>query len=119
VGDCGGLFRGDRLAPREIALLFLASGNPGRHRLRVASGRAAGGRVGTPLMAAAPLGTAAVASAAPVAASAAAATGSILARLLIFFLKAGSLTFGSGLVIVPFLQNGLVQQTGWLQSVSS
>jgi chromate transporter len=29
-------------------------------------------------------------------------------------LKAGSLTFGSGLVIVPFLEKGLVQQTGWL-----
>jgi chromate transporter len=38
----------------------------------------------------------------------------ILARLFAFFLKAGSLTFGSGLVIVPFLEKGLVQQTGWL-----
>jgi len=27
---------------------------------------------------------------------------------------AGSLTFGSGLVIVPFLQQGLVEQYGWL-----
>src|SRR5216117_3093606 len=35
-------------------------------------------------------------------------------KLLVFFLKAGSLTFGSGLVIVPFLEKGLVQQTGWL-----
>ncbi len=43
-----------------------------------------------------------------------AAEGSILAKLLTFFLKAGSLTFGSGLVIVPFLEKGLVQQTGWL-----
>jgi chromate transporter len=42
------------------------------------------------------------------------ATGSVLASLLWFFLKAGSLTFGSGLVIVPFLEKGLVQQTGWL-----
>src|SRR5207245_3653285 len=41
-------------------------------------------------------------------------TGAILRRLLLFFLKAGSLTFGSGLVIVPFLEKGLVQQTGWL-----
>jgi chromate transporter len=32
----------------------------------------------------------------------------------VFFLKAGSLTFGSGLVIVPFLEKGLVQETGWL-----
>ena len=38
----------------------------------------------------------------------------ILAKLLLFFLKAGSLTFGSGLVIVPFLEKGLVQNTGWL-----
>jgi len=40
--------------------------------------------------------------------------GTILGKLLTFFLKAGSLTFGSGLVIVPFLEKGLVQQTGWL-----
>ena len=40
--------------------------------------------------------------------------GAILPKLLTFFLKAGSLTFGSGLVIVPFLEKGLVQQTGWL-----
>jgi chromate transporter len=42
------------------------------------------------------------------------ATSSTLGKLLLFFLKAGSLTFGSGLVIVPFLQQGLVQQYGWL-----
>ena len=40
--------------------------------------------------------------------------GTMLGKLLTFFLKAGSLTFGSGLVIVPFLEKGLVQQTGWL-----
>ena len=38
----------------------------------------------------------------------------VLGQLGAFFLKAGSLTFGSGLVIVPFLQKGLVQQTHWL-----
>ena len=38
----------------------------------------------------------------------------ILGKLLAFFLKAGSLTFGSGLVIVPFLEKGLVQNTGWI-----
>jgi chromate transporter len=43
-----------------------------------------------------------------------AASADILGKLLAFFLKAGSLTFGSGLVIVPFLEKGLVQQTGWL-----
>jgi chromate transporter len=42
------------------------------------------------------------------------ASSSILGKLLPFFLKAGSLTFGSGLVIVPFLEQGLVQQFGWL-----
>ena len=54
----------------------------------------------------------------PLAASAAplapASTSSTVVKLLLFFLKAGSLTFGSGLVIVPFLQQGLVQQYGWL-----
>jgi chromate transporter len=42
------------------------------------------------------------------------ASGSTLSKLGLFFLKAGSLTFGSGLVIVPFLEQGLVQQYGWL-----
>jgi chromate transporter len=42
------------------------------------------------------------------------APASTLGKLLLFFLKAGSLTFGSGLVIVPFLQQGLVQQYGWM-----
>jgi chromate transporter len=42
------------------------------------------------------------------------ATSTTLGKLLLFFLKAGSLTFGSGLVIVPFLQQGLVEQYGWL-----
>jgi chromate transporter len=41
-------------------------------------------------------------------------SGSILGKLFLFFLKAGSLTFGSGLVIVPFLEQGLVQHFGWL-----
>ena len=38
----------------------------------------------------------------------------VLGQLGAFFLKAGSLTFGSGLVIVPVLEKGLVQQYGWL-----
>jgi chromate transporter len=54
-------------------------------------------------------------SAVPVLAQLAPATSaSTLSKLLLFFLKAGSLTFGSGLVIVPFLEQGLVQQYGWL-----
>ncbi len=39
---------------------------------------------------------------------------SLLGQLFLFFIKAGSLTFGSGLVIVPFLEKGLVQDTAWL-----
>jgi chromate transporter len=31
-----------------------------------------------------------------------------------FFFKAGAFTFGSGLAIVPFLQQGLVHEHGWL-----
>jgi chromate transporter len=42
------------------------------------------------------------------------ASASIIGKLILFFLKAGSLTFGSGLVIVPFLEKGLVQENGWL-----
>jgi chromate transporter len=42
------------------------------------------------------------------------APGSTLGKLFLFFLKAGSLTFGSGLVIVPFLEQGLVREFGWL-----
>jgi len=42
------------------------------------------------------------------------AHGTLLGKLLLFFLKAGALTFGSGLVIVPFLQQGVVQEHGWL-----
>lgn len=41
-------------------------------------------------------------------------TASSLGKLMLFFLKAGSLTFGSGLVIVPFLEKALVQQYNWL-----
>ena len=39
---------------------------------------------------------------------------STIGKLFLFFLKAGALTFGSGLVIVPFLQQGVVQEYGWL-----
>jgi chromate transporter len=42
------------------------------------------------------------------------ASSSTLSKLLLFFLKAGSLTFGSGLVIVPFLEQGLVHEFAWL-----
>jgi len=90
----------------EVALLFIASGIAGilYYATIRRGGRHVAPRLG--LLALAPIGAGSAAATAP--------AGSILARLLLFFLKAGSLTFGSGLVIVPFLENGLVRQTGWL-----
>lgn len=38
----------------------------------------------------------------------------VLVQLVLFFSKAGSFVFGSGLAIVPFLHQGVVQQFGWL-----
>jgi chromate transporter len=38
----------------------------------------------------------------------------LLAQILVFFTKAGAFVFGSGLAIVPFLHQGVVQQFGWL-----
>jgi len=37
-----------------------------------------------------------------------------LVALGVFFFKAGAFTFGSGLAIVPFLQQGVVHDYGWL-----
>jgi len=87
----------------EVALLFVGAGIFGV--LYYGSlFRAGAASSSLPLLAVLPVSTT-VAPAAP---------GSIMGKLLLFFLKAGSLTFGSGLVIVPFLEKGLVQQTGWL-----
>jgi chromate transporter len=36
--------------------------------------------------------------------------------LVLFFLKAGAFIFGSGLAIVPFLREGVVEQHGWLNA---
>jgi chromate transporter len=38
----------------------------------------------------------------------------VLLQLGLFFFKAGAFTFGSGLAIVPFLQQGVVRDFGWL-----
>jgi len=38
----------------------------------------------------------------------------LLLQILLFFVKAGSFVFGSGLAIVPFLQQGVVHDFGWL-----
>jgi len=40
--------------------------------------------------------------------------GDVLAQILLFFTKAGAFVFGSGLAIVPFLQQGVVRDFGWL-----
>ncbi len=42
------------------------------------------------------------------------AGGGTLLALALFFLKAGAFIFGSGLAIVPFLREGVVQQHHWL-----
>ncbi|MEA2394619.1 MAG: chromate transporter [Solirubrobacteraceae bacterium] len=41
-------------------------------------------------------------------------SGASLGSMGLFFAKAGALTFGSGLAIVPFLHQGLVVEHGWL-----
>lgn len=87
----------------EVALLFIGCGILGvlyygsLFRKRSTSSTTTSLLAGLPLVAAAPGNT-----------------GAMLGKLFTFFLKAGSMTFGSGLVIVPFLEKGLVQQTGWL-----
>ncbi len=86
----------------EVALLFIGAGIVGIFYYALLLRRRLVPVV--PLLAAIP----------PAAGTVTGASGSILSQLLVFFLKAGSLTFGSGLVIVPFLEKGLVQQTGWL-----
>ena len=88
----------------EVALLFIACGVVGvlyygsLFRARTAASTTTSFLAVTPLVAVAAPG----------------GLGATLGKLFTFFLKAGSLTFGSGLVIVPFLEKGLVQQTAWL-----
>ena len=92
----------------EVALLFIASGTAGvLYYGTLFKGR----KPPTTLLSGIPL---AAAQAVGVAAPPTAASASILTKLGLFFLKAGALTFGSGLVIVPFLQQGLVTEYGWL-----
>lgn len=87
----------------EVALLFIGSGIIGM----LYYGTLVRRRLSTP-----PLSVVIPAlAAAPIPAAASVST---IGKLLFFFLKAGALTFGSGLVIVPFLQQGVVQEYGWL-----
>jgi len=87
----------------EVALLFLGAGLVGV----LYYGRIGARRPPTAT-------TMALAPSLAVGALPAAANASTLGKLSLFFLKAGSLTFGSGLVIVPFLEKGLIQQYNWL-----
>jgi chromate transporter len=87
----------------EVAVLFIGAGIVGILYYGTFSRRASSG---TTLLAATPI--------VPLAPMATVASASPLGKILLFFLKAGALTFGSGLVIVPFLQEGVVQQYGWL-----
>jgi chromate transporter len=87
----------------EVALLFIGAGAVGLCYYGTLLRRA---RPSTLLPAVAP-----AAAAGPMAHAASVST---VGKLLLFFLKAGALTFGSGLVIVPFLQQGIVQHYGWL-----
>ena len=90
----------------EIFSLFIAAGMI-TMAIRAWPRRSLGSTLGAvaPLQAA---GTfAAAATAAPVA-------GSSLWTVFWFFAKAGTVVFGSGLAIVPFLHSGVVQQFHWL-----
>ena len=91
----------------EIAVLFLAGGMlilaweavPASRR------RPPGAVVLLPLAPLAPLAQAAAATG---------ASAEVLVALGLFFLKAGAFIFGSGLAIVPFLREGVVEERGWL-----
>ena len=82
----------------EVALLFIGSGIVGIIYYGKLRGPAAN----------------ALATSLPALPLTSATTASTAGKLLLFFLKAGALTFGSGLVIVPFLQQGIVHDYGWL-----
>jgi chromate transporter len=87
----------------EVAVLFIGAGVFGILYYGTPIRRL---RSGTSLVAAVPLAASNTAGSV--------ASTSAVGKLLLFFLKAGALTFGSGLVIVPFLQQGIVKEYGWL-----
>ncbi len=94
----------------EIVWLFLGCGAVAwlaRKPPTPSSGETAAGGGARPMAAFAPL--IAVGSL-----PAATAVSVSLARIFVFFAKAGTFVFGSGLAIVPFLYGGIVKEYGWL-----
>lgn len=89
---------------REIPALF-AGGVAGMLWLR------AGAPKGAALL---PLGLVPREAWAAAAGGAAAAAGVSLAKLGLFFLKVGAVLYGSGYVLIAFLEGGLVEEYGWL-----
>src|SRR5215469_1012489 len=83
--------------PAEVAILFIGAGILG---ILYYGSPFRGGKEPTGILAFAPLAVGTIK----------APTLGVLAQLSAFFVTAGSLTFGSGLVIVLFLEKGLVQQ---------
>jgi chromate transporter len=93
----------------EIALLFVAGG------LLILVWEVLPSSRGVPPGAAVLLPMAPLAPLAPLAqAAATGASVEVLVALGLFFLKAGAFIFGSGLAIVPFLREGVVEDRGWL-----
>jgi len=94
----------------ELAVLFILAG------LLVLLVRAWPGRLRAMLMATAALLTGALIWSIELMLVSADAGGEdhVLLQILLFFTKAGAFVFGSGLAIVPFLQEGVVQDFGWL-----
>jgi chromate transporter len=95
----------------EVALLFIAAGGgmmllEAPPRLRRRFGRNQAGPT--------PRGLAAVGVAGSFNVLSGIATAGTLGALALFFLKAGAFIFGSGLAIVPFLREGVVEQHHWL-----
>jgi chromate transporter len=88
----------------EIVWLFLASGVV---VLLVRTGR----RPALPALALVPPG---VWGALAVATAGAAVSWPLLVKIALYFAEAGTLVFGSGLAIVPFLHGGVVNQHHWL-----
>ena len=93
------------VARSEVAVLFIAAGFVGvLIYARPALRGLPAAPIALPLLGAIRVGWSAANSADP----------NTLLQLGVFFFKAGAFTFGSGLAIVPFLQQGVVRDFGWL-----